>query len=201
MRHIVSVVLLLVMSAVPTFAYDAASQAVIDRLKSGKLVSVSELAGLMMGAERWCYNQRDDECDWSEIYLSADADGAEYELSHAWNEEVDIALIDRGEFRDGRYFCEAGSDWLPSLRAYSRAGGTAIEGRELAALRKAVAELLPTEKSSACFDYLYRGHDAAAQTITLLQRQFTGGVHAPEGDAEVTLHFDKESAENLGWYW
>lgn len=201
MRHIVAAILALLMSVAPALAYDAASQAVIDRLKSGKLISASELAALMMGAERWCYNQRDDECGWSEIYLSADADGAEYELSHAWNGEVDIALIDRGAFRDGRYFCETDTDWVRSIRAYSRADGTAIEGRELAALRREIAGLLPTEKSSECFDYLYRGHDKAAQTITLLQRQFTGAVHAPEADAEVTLHFDKERAENLGWSW
>lgn len=201
MRHFVSAILVLMLSLAPALGYDAAGQAVIDRLKAGKLVTATELAGLMMGAERWCYNQRDDECGWSDIYLSADAEGAEYEMSHAWNEKVDIALVDRGEFREDRYFCETDNDWVRSIRAYSRDDGVALEGRELASMRKAIAELLPAEKGGACFDYLYRGHDEAAQTITLLQRQFRDGVHAPEQDAEVTLHFDAETAENLGWYW
>ncbi len=185
----------------PGLAYDAGSQALVDRFKVGKLVRPADLATLMMGAERWCYNQQGYDCGWSDIYLSADADGASYELTNPWSESIDISFVDRGEFRNERYFCEMGMDWVPSLRAFGRADGLAIEGRDLAALRDEIAVLVQAEDSSDCFDYIYRGHDAAEQTITLLQRQFVGGVHAQDRDATVTLHFDKLKADNLGWYW
>ncbi|ODT76818.1 MAG: hypothetical protein ABS76_30055 [Pelagibacterium sp. SCN 64-44] len=184
----------------PAAGYDADSQAVIDRFKPGKLVPIADVGVLMMGAERWCYNQQGSECAWSDIYLWVEGDRVGYELSNPWSEGVDISFVDEAEFRDGRYICETGFDWLPSVRAFVRGDGMAIEGRDLAALKAEIATMADIGGAGDCFDYLYRGHDAEAQTVTLLQRQFVGGVHEPVNDAEVTLHFDKAKADGLGWY-
>lgn len=201
MRSVAIILAALLAGTAPGMAYDEASQAVIERFKPGKLVPPAELVTLMMGAERWCYEKQGDECGWSDIYLSADETGASYELTNAWNETVIISMVDRGEFRDERYFCEMGLDWVPSLRAFSSADGVTIEGRELAALRDEIAPLVEADQSADCFDYIYRGHNADAQTVTLLQRQFVGGAHAEDMDAIVTLHFDPDTARSLGWYW
>src|SRR5690606_12977794 len=128
------------------------SQAIIDRFKPGKRLPLAELASLMLGAERWCYNQQDGECAWSDIYLWADESGAGYELSNPWSEAVDISLVDRGVFRDDRYFCEAGFDWIASVRAYSREDGLAIEGRDLHRLREDIAAMMQIEGADDCFD-------------------------------------------------
>lgn len=201
MRRVAIILAALVAGTVPAMAYDADSQAVIERFKPGKLVRPADLATLMMGAERWCYEQQGDECGWSDIYLSADETGVSYELTNAWNDSVVISLVDRATFRDERYLCELGLDWVPSLRAFSSADGTTIEGRDLAALRDEIAPLVEADQSADCFDYIYREHDADAQTVTLLQRQFVGGVHAEDMDATVTLHFAHDTARRLGWYW
>lgn len=182
-------------------AYDAASQAVIDRFKPGKLVPISDVGALMMGAERWCYDQRENECGWSDIYLGIEGEVVRYELSNPWNEAIDISFVAEGVFRDDRYICNTGFDWVPSVRAYGRPDGQAIEGRELDALKQEITVQIDTSQSKDCFDYLYEGHDAEAQTISLTQRQFMDGTHRPERDAIVTLHFDKANADNLGWYW
>lgn len=182
-------------------AYDAASQAVIDRFKPGKLVPIETVGALMLGAERWCYEQKGNECGWSDIYLGIDGDRVRYELSNPWSAAVDISFIAEGIFRDGRYICDTGFDWVPSVRAYERPDGQAIEGRELDALKQEIAAHIDTSQSKDCFDYLYEGHDAEAQTISLTQRQYVDDAHQPARDAEVTLHFDKANADDLGWYW
>lgn len=192
--------LLSALGLVPVLAYDAASQALVDRFKPGKLVPIADVGALMLGAERWCYNQRDNECAWSDIYLSVSDDVVRYELSNPWSETVDISFVAEGEFRSGRYICETGYDWISSVRAYIRNDGMAIEGRELEALKQEIADYVDIGNQSDCFDYLYAGHDAGAQTISLTQRHFVGGVHDPANDAGVTLHFDKATAEDLGWY-
>jgi hypothetical protein len=185
----------------PAMAYDAASQAVIDRFKPGKLVPIGEVGALMMGSERWCYAQQESECGWSDIYLGIEGDAVRYELSNPWSDAIDISFVAEGVFREDRYICETGFDWVPSVRAFDRADGQAIEGRDLEALRQEITAHIDTSLDSDCFDYLYEAHDAEAQTISLTQRQFVGGVHRPERDVAVTLHFDKANADDLGWYW
>lgn len=201
MRFVTIILAAVLAGTAPGMAYDAASQAVIERFKPGKLVLSADLAILMLGAERWCYEQQGTDCGWSDIYLSADETGVSYELTNAWNDSVVISMVDRAAFRDERYLCELGLDWVPSLRAFSSADGTTIEGRDLAALRDEIAPLVEADQSADCFDYIYRGHDADAQTVTLLQRQYVDGTHAEDMDAMVTVHFAPGTARSLGWYW
>lgn len=201
MRRFAIALAALVTCSGTALAYDAASQDVIDRFKPGKLVPIEAVGSLMLGAERWCYDQRGEECGWSDIYLEIDGDMVRYELSNPWSAAIDISFVAEGVFRDGRYICDTGFDWVPSVRAYERPDGQAIEGRELDALKQEIAAHIDTSQAGDCFDYLYGGHDEEAQTIILTQRQYVDGTHQPARDAEVTLHFDKAKADNLGWYW
>jgi hypothetical protein len=194
-------VALVVASALPGHAFDADTQAVMDRLKAGKLVQASDVAVLMRGAERWCYNEQDGNCAWSDIYLSVEGTEIRYEISNPWNEMIDISSVDHAVFEENRYVCEVGFDWIPSVRAYDRSNGTAIEGRALDALRQEIRGYATPEDNDTCYDYLYRGADADGQVVMLLQRQYVDGVTDASDDAPVTLYFDKDAAENLGWYW
>lgn len=201
MRRLALSVFVVFAGALPGLAFDTDTEAVLNRAKTGKLVPISDIAKLMMGSERWCYNERDGECSWSDIYLGIEGNDVTYEISNPWSEDVDISFVDRGELRDNRYICEAGFDWIPSVRAYSRDDGNAIEGRDLEALRQEIRDAVDTSANSDCFDYLYRGSDAENETVTLLQRQYSDGVTDPAYDAVVTLYFNKEAADDLGWYW
>lgn len=201
MRQLGFSLVLLLAGAAPGLGFDADVEGVIDRMKAGKLVHAADVGKLMMGAERWCYNEREGECAWSDIYLSVSDTEATYEISNPWNEEIDISFVDQGVFEDDRYICETGFDWVPSVRGYDRADGNAIEGRALETLRQEIRDFVSTEDNSDCFDYLYRGADAEAETVTLVQRQYIAGETDPANDATVTLHFNKDVADELGWYW
>lgn len=200
MKRIWAISAMTLAAILPSQAFDDASQAVIDRAKVGKALPIEDVATLMMGAERWCYNQQDDECAWSDIYLSTSAEGATFEISHPWSQTVDIVFVSAGVFREGRYICENAVDWIPSVRAYERGEGWALEGRELAALKQEIADTVDLTDDHACFDYIYRGHDVNEETVTLLQRDYAGPDGNPLGEAMVTLHFDKDIADALGWY-
>ena len=183
------------------FAFDTASQAIIDRHKANKPVAISDIATLMSSSERWCYlEDAAGSCSWTDIYLEVTDSGVEYEIGNAWSETVDIIFTDGGVFEDGRYVCETGIDWVPTLRAVHRADGTMVLGRELKMLKDEVAET-QTDSVVDCFDYLYLSSDVAAQTVTLLQRQTTADVYDPTLDTEVTLHFDPANAAALTWRW
>ena len=74
----------------------------------------------------------------------------------------------------------------------------------LEAFNKAVRALPEVEQAhmiASSFDYLLKGSDAEAETITLLQRQFTDGVTDPINDVTVTLHFNAADAAALSWYY
>lgn len=202
MRH-----LLLVATALTLFgasaaaAFDEATQSVIDRhKKGGKPVSMTDVAGLMQASERWCYAEMDGTCSWSDIYVEVTDAGAVFEIGNAWSETADIVFTDRGTFKDDRYICETGDDWVPTMRAFSRQDGSALGGRELWALKTEVTAAI-AGGTVDCFDYLYRSSYADAQTITLLQRQYTDDVYDPNMDTEVTLHFDAADAAKLTWRW
>lgn len=201
MHRFAVLVAITLVGSVPALGFDADSQAVIDHLKVGKHLPIASIATLMRGSERWCYNLRDGNCAWSDIYLDVTDTGAKYEISNPWNEKVDISSVDQGVFKEGRYICETSFDWVPSVRAFDRESGSAIEGRALETLRQEISAAVDTSQSADCFDYVYRGADADEQTVTLLQRQYVDGVTDPANDAEVTLYFDKDAAEALGWYW
>lgn len=201
MRLPIAALVLSLASTLPGLAFDADSQALVDRMKVGKPLAMDAAVPLMLGAERWCYSQRDEECGWSEIYLEIKDDKLHYELSNPWNEAVDISYVSEVEIRDNAQICEIGFNWLPSVRAYSRDTGLSIEGRELAALKQDVLAIVDPTLSHDCYSYVYGGSDAEAETITLTQKQYIGGAYQPDMDAEVVLHYDKERADNLGWYW
>lgn len=179
-------------------AFDADTQAIADRYKVGKALKVADLKTLMLASERWCYSEEDGTCGWSDIYLEVEGDHVAFELGNAWNTDVDIAFVTEGEFRDERYFCEVGEDWVPGVRAINRADGTLVGGRELAALKREI-ETVVASGSDDCFDYQFVSADAANQTITLNQRQYVDLEHDPDMDTQVTVHFDKASAAALTW--
>lgn len=200
MKLLLATTTILLTLAGPALAFQAPVQAVIERYKASKRMSIADIATLMSGSERWCYLEENGSCAWSDIYLDVSAESATFELGNAWDDNVDIAFVDQGTFRDGRYICETGYDWVASVRASNRADGSAIGGRELAALKAEVAAVQSADVLN-CFDYLFMGKDAAAETVTLLQRQYVDDVHEAGRDTLVTVHFDAESAAALTSRW
>jgi hypothetical protein len=187
-------------ASLPVMALDDQSLAIVERLKPGKLMRIADVGVLMMGSERWCYNEHDGQCAWTDIYLQVTEDGARYEIGNAWDDTVDIVSVDEGVFRDRRYICETNFDWVPTVRAFSRDDGSALFGRDLDHLRQEIRSNLTGERNG-CFDYLYRSHDAEAETVTLLQRQYNDGAYDEAGDALVTLYFNKAEADALKLSW
>ena len=191
---------LLLVATSAAFGFDSRTQGIIDDYKSGKLIRIADVAHLMASSERWCYLEDAGTCSWSDIYLDVGKSGAEFEIGNAWNEDVDIAFTDHGEFRDGRYICETGTDWVPNMRATRRSDGSVIGGRELAQLKSEIASQR-SEDSQDCFDYVFISADVENQTITLTQRQYINDVHETDRDTEVTLHFDEAAAKALTYRW
>jgi|SRR5215217_2875967 len=199
MRRLFASVALTLAALAPVTAFEAGTEAVLDRLKTGKLVPIAEVGQLMMASERWCYLERDGACSWSDIYLEVTADTATYEIGNAWDAEINVQFTDHGTFKEGRYICETGYDWVPTIRAQRQSDGAEIGGRELFEIKRGIAE--GRSETIDCFDYVLQGTDDVAQTITLLQRQYTDDVHIPENDVAVTVHFDAEAAASLTWYY
>lgn len=199
MKSLLAAALLTLTLGTSAFGFDAATQDIVGRYKANKLVAVADVAQLMRSSERWCYAEADGGCAWSDIYLEVTDSGAEFEIGNAWSDSVDIAFTDRGEFRDDRYICETGYDWVPNMRAFGRADDVILLGRDLQAIKTEVAAG-QTSDVIDCFDYLYLSADAEAQTILLRQRQYTEGEHNAANDVEVTLHFDPKNAAALTWY-
>ncbi len=200
MRALALALAAVVTSGLPAVALDTASQQVVERLKPGKRLAIEDVGSLMMGSERWCYNELNGQCAWTDIYLDVTEDGARYEIGNAWDDTVDIVSVDEGVFRDGRYICETNFDWVPTVRAFLRDDGSALFGRDLEHLRQEIRSNLSGERNG-CFDYVYRSHDVEAETVTLLQRQYDDGIYNEAGDALVTLYFNKADADALKWAW
>lgn len=200
MKTLLAAIALGLLSLPSAQAFDATTEAVINGQKIGKPVAIENVATLMQASERWCYLEQAGSCAWTDVYLDVSPDGAEYEIGNAWDETVDIALIDRGRFENGRAICETQSDWMPSLRATRRDDASLVSGRALRDLKAEIAAVVGLP-SQDCFDYVFRGVDTATQTITLLQRQSSEGVHDPAQDTLVTLHFDPETAAQLSLRW
>ncbi len=200
MRALALALAAVVTSGLPALALDTASQQVVERLKPGKRLAIEDVGSLMMGSERWCYNEHNGQCAWTDIYLEVTEDGARYEIGNAWDDTVDIVSVDEGVFKDGRFICETNFDWVPTVRAFSRDDGSALFGRDLEHLRQEIRSNLSGERNG-CFDYVYRSHDVEAETVTLLQRQYDDGIYNEAGDALVTLYFNKADADALKWSW
>jgi hypothetical protein len=188
------------MTTLPVLALDAESEVVVDGAKIGKRLPIEDVAALMRGAERWCYDQTDSTCAWSDIYLDVGAEQAVFEITNPWNAAVDISFTEQGEFREGRYICETRFDWIETVRAFDRDDGVALGGRDLFALKEEIRASVSLEDRDNCYDYVFRGSDSAADTVTLLQRQWQDGVTDPAQDAVVTVHFDADTARSLSWY-
>lgn len=181
-------------------AFDADIQALIDKQKSGKVLTNGHVAQLMMGSAIWCYAEDGDTCSWTDIYLSAGETGALVEVSNAISDGVDIAYQQEGYFEDKTLFCETPGSWISTIWAKNRADNTSIGGRALAQIKIDVEAALVGDTDD-CFDYLYRSSDADAQTIVLTQRQYKQGEHQDSMDVMVTLHFDPAAATRLTQRW
>ncbi len=199
MRPLFACLVISLCGITPAPAFDAGTEDVLARMKSGKLVPITDIATLMRGSERWCYAEEDGACSWSDIYLDVTEAGATYEIGNAWSSDYDVVFTDTGTFKDGRYICETGYDWVPTLRAINRADGSTLNGRPLWSLKTEIGE--GRGEGIDCFDYILQGSDPEAETITLLQRQFTDGATDTSNDVTVTLHFDADTAAALTWYY
>jgi hypothetical protein len=200
MKTLFAAMTIALVSSSTAMAFDADTQAIISRHKANKPVSMTDVAQLMRASERWCYDNQDHSCAWTDIYLDVTDTGVTYEIGNAWDAETDIAFTDEGVFRDDRYICETGKDWVPTMRATRRSDGSVIDGRMLWDLKAAVSANREGDTQD-CFDYLYLRADPDQQTITLLQRQYTDDQHAEGYDVEVSLHFNAEDAAGLTWRW
>lgn len=198
MKTLLAALLLALTTGSVALAFDTDTQAVLDRHKSGKPVNVADLTQFMQASAQWCYLEQDHSCAWTDIYLDVTEAGATFEIGNAWDDDTDIAFTDEASFKDNRYVCETGKDWVPTMRATRRSDGGVIAGRDLWALKTSV-ETSRSGESLDCFDYLYLRSDAEQQTVTLLQRQYTDEVHRDGKDVEVTLHLDAEDAARLVW--
>lgn len=181
-------------------AFDADIQAIIDSHKAGKPVAIHDLAQFMTASEQWCYINQDHTCAWTDIYLEVTKLGAIFEIGNAWDGETDITFTDKGVFKDDRFVCEAGYDWVPTMQATRRSDGSVINGRLLWDLRLAIYDTREGDTQD-CFDYLFLRADPDQDVVTLLQRQYVDEVHDPGRDVEVTLHFNAEDAAGLLWRW
>ena len=183
-----------------SLAFDADTQAIISRHKANKPVSMTDIATLMRASEQWCYDNQDHSCAWTDIYLDVTDTGVTYEIGNAWDADTDIAFTDEGVFKDDRYICETGKDWVPTLRAIRRSDDSVISGRMLWELKAAVYATRDGATQD-CFDYLYLRSNPDQETITLLQRQYSDDVRIEGNDVEVSLHFNAEDAAGLTWRW
>ena len=200
MKLLLAAMAITLTTASAALAFDTDTQSVIDRHKANKPVSMTDVATLMQSSEQWCYNNQDHSCAWTDIYLEVTNLGATFEIGNAWDADTDIAFTDKGIFRDDRYICETGADWVPTVRATRRSDGSVITGRQLWEIKQAVYATR-ADDTQDCFDYLYLRSNADQQTITLLQRQYTDDVHVEGNDVEVSLHFNAEDAAGLTWRW
>lgn len=200
MRRLVLILAFTLAGACLAQAFDAETQGVLDAAKRGKSLPITAVASLMRTSERWCYNQSGASCQWSDIYLDVTAKGATFEVGNAWDERYNIMLTSEGTFRDDRFICETGHDWVQTVRAEHRSDNTPVGGRELFALKKEIADQVDLN-DKACFGYVFEGADETAQTIYLLQRKYVDGITDAADDAKVTLHFDPVSAASLTWSW
>lgn len=200
MKTLLATMAILLASGPAALAFDADTQAILDRSKVGKLIGMTDMATLMRASEKWCYDNQEHSCAWTDIYLEVLDLGATFEIGNAWDAETDIAFTDKGVFRDNRYICETGADWVPTVRATRRSDGSVIAGRQLWEIKQAIWANQDNETQD-CFDYVLVGTNPDQQVITLLQRQYTDDVHIEGNDVEVTLHMNAEDAAGLTWRW
>lgn len=200
MKTLLAAMAIVLTTGSAALAFDADIQAIISRHKANKSVSMTDMAQFMRASEQWCYDNQDHSCAWTDIYLEVTDTGASFEIGNAWDADTDIAFTDEGVFKDDRYICETGKDWVPSVRATRRSDGSVIGGRMLWEVKTAIYATRDGDTQD-CFDYLYLRSNPDQQTVTLLQRQYTDDQHVEGNDVEVSLHFNAEDAAGLTWRW
>lgn len=184
-------------------AMDVEAETLARGYKSGKDLPITDVATLMRLSERWCYNQQDMTCAWSDVYLDVTEDGAIYELTSLWDADHEIMLTERGTFEEDRFICETAQITAATMRARTVADGTPIGGRDLWLLKGEVTLAYEANPKSpeTCYDYTFLSLSIPDDTITLRQRIWRDGVTDPAEDAEVTLHFDAAKAAALTTRW
>jgi hypothetical protein len=181
----------------PAFALPDEIQTIVETYRAEKPVLAADLGTLMQAAERWCYDEMDGTCGWSDIYLDVGGDTATYQIGYLWDEDIETYITETIAI-DGNRVCETGETFERSLIA-RHPGGELILGRELHDLR---AEFLAnTDRTIQCFDYIYLSASPADETVTLRQRSWTGEETSAADDAIVTLHFDPVAAAALTHRW
>ena len=200
MKSLLAAMAIVLTTGSAALAFDADIQAIISRHKANKPVSMTDMAQFMRASEQWCYDNQDHSCAWTDIYLEVTDTGASFEIGNAWDADTDIAFTDEGVFKDDRYICETGKDWVPSVRATRRSDGSVIGGRMLWEVKTAIYATRDGDTQD-CFDYLYLRSNPDQQTVTLLQRQYADDQHVEGNDVEVSLHFNAEDAAGLTWRW
>lgn len=196
MKTLLAALALIAFASAPTLAFDAATTALIAHYKGHKPVAAKDVQTLMRSSERWCYDQQAQSCSWSDVYLSVKSDAIRFEIGSAFSDDIDLAYVEDGKFAaDGR-LCEIGSDWIATVYATRHEDGVAIHGRPLQAIKDELTAQTDNGVTD-CFDYLYLSADENAETVQLLQRQYSDGVYRPDKDVAVTLHFDTTSASTL----
>lgn len=183
--------------ATPALALDAASDAVVARLKPGKPIKMSDVATFMRGSEKWCYAQQDDTCGWTDIYLDVGDTDVQYEGGAAWNEDTDAFIVHAAALKDNRYICEVAENPAPTTRAISRKDGHVLVGRELATFKQDVAASYTDSSKLNCFDYTFVSVSPDRESLVIHQRQWLDGVTDQANDVDVTLHFDPAVADKL----
>lgn len=200
MSRLCAAIVLTLLGCATASGFDAETKAVIAGYKSHKPLAASDVQTLMRSSERWCYLEEAGSCAWTDIYLEVTADSARFEIGSPFTDEIDIFYSESGAFSAEGRLCETSDARLESMHAANRSDGKVITGRALQAIRDQLAADRHDDVDD-CFGYLYLGTDADAQTVTLVQRQYTKNVYRPEKDVTVTLHFDPANAEALTLRW
>lgn len=201
MKPFVFAALLLATACTGAVAMDAEAETLARGYKGGKDMPISDVATLMRLSERWCYNQQDMTCAWSDIYLDVTDIGAVYEVTSLWDPEREITLTDFGAFEEDRFICEIAPRTGEALRART-VDGTEIGGRDLWDLKGEIAAHFAADtQGPLCFDYAFVGLSIPDDTITLTQRTWRNDSTDPAEDAEVTIHFDPATAAALTTRW
>ncbi|WDR07124.1 hypothetical protein PSQ90_06730 [Devosia rhodophyticola] len=201
LKEILAGVALLIAGCAPAFSFDAATDAVLGSLKIGKVLHQNALTTLMSGSQRWCYDQQQNSCGWSDIYLDIGDERVSYEGSTLWDEATEIAVVHELALRDDRYVCEVAETATPTTRAIAVGSGQPIGGRPLAELKAEIGAAEAADISYDCFDYVLISLAQNRESLILRQRQYINGTTDAANDVSVTLHFDPTVAHSLKLRW
>ncbi|WDR02014.1 hypothetical protein PSQ19_15190 [Devosia algicola] len=191
----------LVLCCAPALGFDAATDAALANVKIGKVLHLDALTTLMSSSQRWCYQQQQDSCGWSDIYLDIGDNRVSYEGSTRWDEATEIAVVHELALRDDRFVCEVAETATVTTRAFAVGTGQPIGGRPLAGLKREIGAAEAADISYDCFDYVLISLAQNRESLVLRQRQYIDGTTDAANDVLVTLHFDPTVAHSLKLRW